>query len=93
MKVIYNEDTKRFADYTSYAELAREVSRAFNLDATLIKGGASLKFFYVDQDGDMISITTENDLKEAIREISDGRLKLGLAENLEKAKSILGLGA
>ena len=81
MKIQYQEDTKRFPDFASYADAVKETMKAFDLEVDLI--GKVLKFYYVDQDGDIISITSEGDLKEAQREYPDGRLKLILTETLE----------
>ena len=82
MKIQYQEDTKRFSDFSSYADAGREVMKAFDLQDKY-NIGKTLKFYYVDKDGDIISITNEGDLKEAQREYPDGRLKLVLAENME----------
>ena len=85
MKIQYQEDTKRFPDFASYADAVKEAMKAFDLEKKDRKYviGKVLKFYYVDQDGDIISITSEGDLKEAQREYPDGRLKLILTETLD----------
>lgn len=85
MKIQFQEDTKRFADFASYADVGREALKAFDLEKKYTVG-KTLKFYYIDQDGDIISITNEGDLKEAQREYPDGRLKLILTETLDQAK-------
>lgn len=64
MKIQYLEDTKRFADFTDYHDVGREALKAFNLEKSFTIGN-NIKFYYIDHDGDIISITNEGDLQEA----------------------------
>ena len=46
-----------------------------------------MKFYYVDLEGDIISVTNTDDLVEALKE--DRKLKMTICENREEAKMIL----
>ena len=65
MKIIYMDDTKRFSGIQSYELLKQKTSNGFtNLKITQFPD--SLKFYYVDEDGDVISITSQGDFEEAL---------------------------
>ena len=82
MKVIHQNDTKKFADFQSYNELVAQATKAFEI-SDLSQLGENLKFYYMDQEGDIISITNQGDLDEARCEPS---LKLVIARNVEDAR-------
>lgn len=65
MKIVYNRDTKRFPDSKSYNELIQLVQSAFKFDNVMSEFGENYKFYYIDPDGDIISITNQGDLEEA----------------------------
>lgn len=60
MKIIYQDDTKRFSAIKSYDELIFKCSKAFVIGDSS-EFGENLKFYYIDEDGDVISITSEAD--------------------------------
>jgi len=64
MKIIYRGETKRVPDFQQYEELVRHVSKLFAL-GEMEEVGESVKVFYMDEDGDIISITSQSDLEEA----------------------------
>lgn len=63
MKIIFRGETKRVPDFQQYDELVRHASKIFGLEARQL--GEALKVFYMDEDGDIISITSQSDLEEA----------------------------
>ena len=48
-----------------------------------------MKFYYIDSDFDVISVSSTDDLMEALKEYSDGKLKMAICQNSEEAKEIL----
>ena len=70
MKIIYQDDTKRFSNIQDYEQLKAKVASSFaNLKITAFP--ESLKFYYVDEDGDVISITSQGDFEEAQQVMPD----------------------
>ena len=55
----------------------------------MVQFGDNIKFYYVDSDGDIISITNQGDLQEAY-EVLNGQVRLVVAKNLDEAKQIIG---
>ena len=82
MKVIHQNDTKKFADYEFYNDLVTQALKAFEI-SEMNQLGENIKFYYMDQEGDIISITNQGDLDEARCEPS---LKLVIAKNVEEAR-------
>ena len=64
MKVVYNQDTKKLVDQDSYLDLIKAVKKAFNLSDSL-KFGQTVKFYYMDDELDIISIDSQDDLDQA----------------------------
>ena len=89
MKVIHQNDTKKFADFSSYGDLVTQAMKAFEI-SEINQLGENLKFYYMDQEGDIISITNQGDLDEARCEPT---LKLVIARNVEDARMCLSDGA
>jgi hypothetical protein len=52
MKLIYHNETKRVQNPTSFKHLLQLSSEAFDLQLLNV-----IKFYYVDQDGDIITIS------------------------------------
>jgi hypothetical protein len=69
------------------ADLVKVVSESFQIDATA-RFGNDLKFFYTDEDGDTITVTTQADLDEASKAMN-GSVKLILASDVMKAQDEL----
>jgi hypothetical protein len=67
MKIIFKGETKRVPDLQNYNALQEHVDKIFNLciDVLEARDGLSLKMFYMDEDGDVISVTCQSDLDEA----------------------------
>ena len=55
----------------------------FKLDAEEME--MYFKFFYVDEDGDTVSVSTQADLDEAYKTMESGKVRLVLAQTLEEA--------
>ena len=88
MKIIYQDDTKRFSGIQDYEQLKSKVANSFgNLKVTAFP--ESLKFYYVDEDGDVISVSSQGDFEEAQQVLPDHQLRLIIAENIEQAREIL----
>jgi hypothetical protein len=48
--------------------------------------GDNLKFYYIDQDGDIISVSNQSDLNEAFKEMAPGKVRLVVAKDIDSAK-------
>lgn len=66
-------------------------SSAFNFHEMIVFG-ENIKFYYIDQDGDIISISGQGDLDEA-RQVLNGQLRLVCAKSNEEARQVLGESA
>ena len=82
MKGNHNDDIKKFADFSSYSDLVTQAMKAFEI-SEINQLGENLKFYYMDQEGDIISITNQGDLDEARCEPT---LKRVIARNVEDAR-------
>ena len=91
MKVIYKNETKRIPDFASYLELATAVAQAFKFHE-MLQFGDNIKLYYMDDDGDIVSITGQGDLEEA-KQVVDGPLRLVAATSNEEAREALGESA
>ena len=80
MKLIYHNETKRIQMPQSYSELYKISHDAFNLSNL-----PTMKFYYVDCDKDIISISTEKDFTEALKEYPPIS-RLYVSENIDQAK-------
>lgn len=58
MKIIYLNETKRIPSVPSYQHLLKASTLAFDLVGPF-------KFYYMDGDGDIITISDQNDFMEA----------------------------
>ena len=56
MKVIYQNETKRIPDIATYAGLVAAITRAFSM-SQMLQFGRNIKLYYMDEDGDIVSIT------------------------------------
>ena len=84
MKILFNKEIKRISDCTDYETLKEKCKTSFN-----IKNQDLLKFYYIDSDFDVISVTNTDDLVEALNEHSEGRLRMAIADDGERAREIL----
>jgi ribosomal protein L40E len=69
VKVIYKNETKKFRKPNDYDTLLQQTVKAFG--PTLPK---NFKFFYQDPEGDLISISCQEDLEEAYSSMNALRL-------------------
>ena len=88
MKILFGNETKRIPDEQNYSRLLQLVTDAFHFPASA-NLGTDLHFYYVDQDGDIISVSNQNDLNEAIKEMQNSRVKLVLANNFDVARQAI----
>ena len=91
MKILFGQDCKKLSDTLGYSELVNSAIQAFELSTVIgnkecSKIGSAYKFYYIDSDGDVISITSNNDLKEAQK---SGVNKLLLTNNQNDANERL----
>jgi SpoU rRNA methylase family enzyme len=47
-----------------------------------------LKFYYLDQDGDIITVSNQSDLSEALNEVKPDRIII--ADNVDQARESIG---
>jgi hypothetical protein len=57
IKVIYLNETKRIQDAEDFEALIKHTQKAFRLDQS-VRFGEQVKFFYIDSDYDVISVTS-----------------------------------
>ena len=77
-KVTFNGDTKRVTLNGDYEELVTRTRASFSDLST-----GPVKFFYVDEENDMISVSSQADLSEAL-DLSN-QLKLTVAQSAKSA--------
>merc|ERR1719265_2574691 len=87
MKIVFNQETKRIPNQDRIDDLVRTVAQTFEIDDKL-KFGNDLKFFYTDEDGDTITVTTQADLDEANKAMN-GSVKLIVSSDVNKAQDEL----
>jgi len=75
MKIVFNKDTKKIKDCFEFDLLIALATKSFDIKDGL-KIGVNLRFFYMDEEFDIISIDSQDDLDQA-REVSP--LKLVIA--------------
>lgn len=86
IKVLFNKETHLFPKEQTFVGLLAVVAQTFgsqNLPATF-------KFFYSDEEGDIISISCQEDYEEAF-ESGPQILFLVLSESLNQAMNLLSL--
>ena len=82
IKVIYKNETKKFKKPADYETLQQQTLKAFG--ATLPK---NFKFFYQDPEGDLISISCQEDLDEAYSSMT--QLRLFVEASIQEARNLL----
>jgi hypothetical protein len=70
IKVIYLNETKRIQDAEDFEALIKQTQKAFRLDQS-VRFGEQIKFFYIDSDYDVISVTNQDDLDEFFEAMRD----------------------
>jgi hypothetical protein len=81
-KIVYKNETKNFRKPNDYESLVQQTIKAFG--STLPK---QFKFFYTDPDGDLISISCQEDLEEAFSSMIN--LKLVVESSIHEARSVM----
>lgn len=82
LKVTFKNETKKFRKPDSYEVLLQQTLKAFG--STLPK---QFKFFYHDPDGDLISISCQEDLEEAYSSMP--ALKLIVEGSIQEARNVM----
>lgn len=80
VKVTFKNETKKFKRPSDFEGLLQQTIKAFGN-----KLPASFKFFYVDADHDLISISCQEDLEEALESMP--QLRLVVEEGADAARS------
>jgi hypothetical protein len=84
MKITFKDETKRIPDVKKIGKLNQTVSEAFGFNE-LMQFGENYKFYYVDEDGDTITVTTQGDLEEATKSM-EGKVRLYVAKDIHEAQ-------
>ena len=85
IKVIFRKETKKLTKKVDFDGLCDYVKKAFKE----LPSQDALKFFYMDSDGDMISVSTQDDFVEAFECMEgEGALKLVVEDSIERAKEM-----
>jgi hypothetical protein len=85
IKVSFNDETKRIKITHSYEDLIAQVTKSFD---TLPD---NFKFYYLDEDFEIISVTSDDDLKEVFDSDLPTMTKFVIAENQSEARQVLTL--
>lgn len=86
IKICCEGETKRLKISGDYGELINRTRESFNKQ-TMSDG--DFKFFYLDDEQEVISITSQADLTEALNIEDLSSLKLTVAANMQEALKIL----
>lgn len=73
------------SDNKEYDELVQHISKIFAI-SNMDEIGESLKLFYMDMDGDIISVTSQDDLKECNLRLNN---RFVLCSSVEEARDTL----
>lgn len=85
MKIVYRGETRMVPDDKGYDELVLHLSKIFAI-GTMDEVGESLKLFYMDLDGDIISVTSQDDLKECNMRLNN---RFALCASVDEARDAL----
>lgn len=89
MKIIFKGETKRVPVFNDFLALAEYCQQIFQLKQSLtLQHDLCLKLFYVDEDGDVISVTCQSDLDE-INQLYQSNARLAIAASNEDAREAL----
>ena len=86
VKICCDGETKRLKITGDYAELVQRTKESFNKQSMNL---ADFKFFYMDDESEVISITSQEDLTEALTIEDLSSLKLTVAKSIAEATQIL----
>ena len=85
IKIVYKSETKKLRKTTDYSSLKSQAQKAFG-DLP-----PNFKLFYEDSDGDMISISNDDDFEEAIECVKSQNiptLKLIIEQSVDAARLV-----
>ena len=85
IKVTFMGDMKRMKATTDYATLVQQTHRAFGQGAI----PTGFKFYYLDEDSEMVSIDSQSDLEEALEIEELTILKLTASASAKEARAQL----
>ena len=88
MKIIYRGDTRKISKALNYEELVQHLLKIFTISNTE-EIGESLKLFYMDFDGDIISVTSQDDLVEYNDLNMQSDKRFALCSTVEEAREAL----
>lgn len=83
VKVYYMGETKRVKSSGSFSDLMKAVIESFG------KAVSDKRLYYEDEDNEIISVSSEQDLTEALESNIKGVLRLIVASNTAEAASII----
>ena len=86
IKICCDGETKRLKISGDYAELISRTKESFGKQ---VMNDSEFKFFYLDDEQEVISITSQADLTEALNIEDLSSLKLTVASNMQDALRIL----
>ncbi len=86
VKICCDGETKRLKITGDYSELINRTRESFNKQSM---SDSDFKFFYVDNENEVISITGQEDLTEALNIEDLSAIKLTVASNIAEATKIL----
>lgn len=75
------------SDNKEYDELVQHIAKIFTI-SNMDEIGESLKLFYMDTDGDIISVTSQDDLKECNLRLNN---RFALCSTVEEARDTLSM--
>jgi hypothetical protein len=85
IKLIFRTETKKIKRPKDYESLVNFSARSFgNLPQ-------AFKFFYIDHDGDLITISNQDDLDEAMDMPEVETFKIFIESSIEKVKEVISL--
>ena len=89
MKVIYKGEIKRVPDMAELSLLQHHMTKVYKLSPNLTQlDGRRLKMYYIDEDGDVITIDCQSDFDEATTN-THIKIKIALALSVQEAKQML----
>ena len=88
MKILFQGVCKRVPNCQTYDELVGHIGKRLKVPPSA-QIGETLKLFYLDEDGDIICVSCNDDLQEAMLLHPDGRIKMALSANSDEASTAL----
>lgn len=79
IKISFNGETKRFKMTNSYESLSATAKEVFGQDLVIC---GPLRFYYLDDENELISVTSQSDFQEALSIDELPILKLTIANNV-----------